>query len=176
MEHTDDYKKDIRLLVMDLQQGHKEAFDYLFCTYYKDLCHFASTFVGSMATAEDVVQDFFIRIWEAGVHIDRHTSLESYLYVAVRNRCVSHIRGRKRHVGIEALTGRAAENTNREDVEEWNFVWKVVEGLPTQCKIILKLVVVEEMKYAEVAERLNISLNTVKTQLKIAYRVLREKL
>jgi RNA polymerase sigma-70 factor (ECF subfamily) len=174
MEH--DYKKDIRLLVMDLQQGHKEAFDHLFCTYYQDLCRFASTFVGSISTAEDVVQDFFIRVWETGVHIDRHASLESYLYVAVRNRCVSYLRGRRRHVGIEALTGQAAENTSREEVEERYLVWKVVEELPTQCKIILKLVVLEEMKYAEVAERLNISLNTVKTQLKIAYRVLREKL
>ena len=55
-------------------------------------------------------------------------------------------------------------------------LWEAVNSLPEQCRVILKLVVLEEMKYAEVAEKLGISLNTVKTQMKIAYRELRGKL
>ena len=60
-------------------------------------------------------------------------------------------------------------------LEDWKFVWDAVEELPERCRLVLKLVVLEDMKYAEVAERLDISINTVKGQMKIAYRELRKK-
>jgi RNA polymerase sigma-70 factor (ECF subfamily) len=163
-------------LLEDLRQGRGVAFDYLFCTYYKDLCRFAAAFVGSLAVAEDVVQDFFTRVWERGIQVEREEALESYLYVAVRNRCVGYVRGQGQRVGIEFLRERAAEESMRWEEEEWRCVWEAVEGLPERCRVILKLVVVEEMRYAEAAEKLGISLNTVKTQMKIAYRLLRERL
>lgn len=59
---------------------------------------------------------------------------------------------------------------------ELNQLWGEIDKLPFQCKIVFKLVVLEEMKYKEVADSLSLSVNTVKTQMKIAYKTLRENL
>ena len=59
---------------------------------------------------------------------------------------------------------------------DWRNIWDAINSLPVQCREILVLVVFEEMKYSEAAEKLGISINTVKTQMRIAYRELRKKL
>lgn len=159
-------------IIRDLERGEKQAFDYVFTTYYTDLCRFARAFIGSREAAEDVVSEVFVRIWERGVRLEKNRSLDSYLYVAVRNGCVSFTRKQKEFIGLEAVTQQQEDNPKP---DEWGMVWKAVEGLPEQCRLILKLVVLEEMKYAEVAAYLEISVNTVKTQIKIAYRELRKE-
>ncbi len=159
-------------LLEALKKGDEQAFDYLFTTHYTDLCRFARAFTGSASSAEDVVQEVFIHIWEKGLKLDKNRSLDSYLYVAVRNGCVSFARKQKEITSLEAVKQRAEEETETDD---WKAVWKAVERLPEQCRLILKLVVLEEMKYAEVAEYLELSVNTVKTQIKIAYRELRKE-
>lgn len=169
---TERVEYDINQLVQDLKKGYEPAFDYLFTTRYEDLCRFARAFVGSYDVAEDIVQDVFVRIWENNLKVSSNVSLDSYLYVAVRNGCVSYARRQRPHVGLEALSGMETEEILPED---WKYVWDAVESLPEQCRVILKLVVLEDMKYAEAAEKLGISVNTVKTQMKIAYRELRKK-
>ena len=172
MKECDIYEHDIHVLISDLKSGQESAFDYLFVTRYKELCRFAWAFVGSYEAAEDIVQDVFIKIWENNLRISNGVSLDSYLYVAVRNGCVSYIRRVKPSEGLEVIAEREVEETLLED---WKFVWDAVEELPERCRLVLKLVVLEDMKYAEVAERLDISINTVKGQMKIAYRELRKK-
>lgn len=62
------------------------------------------------------------------------------------------------------------------DSDGLQIIRRMIEELPFQCRVIFKLVVLEEMKYQEVATYLDLSVNTVKTQMKIAYKILREKL
>ena len=99
---TERVKYDVNQLVQDLKKGYEPAFDYLFTTRYEDLCRFARAFVGSYDVAEDIVQDVFVRIWENNLKISSDISLDSYLYVAVRNGCVSYVRRQRPHVGLEA--------------------------------------------------------------------------
>lgn len=171
MKGAVEYDKDPKALTNDLERGDESAFDYLFTTRYESLCRFAHAFVGSYDVAEDIVQDVFVKIWENNLKING-TSLDSYLYVAVRNGCVSYARRVKPNVGLKALEKYEVEEVS---IEDRKFVWEAVEVLPERCRLILKLVVLEDMKYADVAERLNISINTVKGQMKIAYRELRKK-
>ena len=91
-------------IIRDLERGEKQAFDYVFTTYYTDLCRFARAFIGSREAAEDVVSEVFVRIWERGVRLEKNRSLDSYLYVAVRNGCVSFTRKQKEFIEI----GRAS--------------------------------------------------------------------
>ncbi len=85
---------------------------------------------------------------------------------------MSYARKARSGVGLEKVEDHEAEEVV---VEDWQFVWEAVESLPEQRRLVLKLVVLEDMKYADVAERLGISLNTVKTQMRMAYRELRHK-
>ena len=171
MDGTLDYSKDTTKLIQDLNKGLERAVDYLFAVYYVKLCRFARVIVGSPEVAEDVVQEVFIRIWERKMKISNQMSLDSYLYVAVRNSCISFNR-KEIAVGLERVMYQAEES----HVYDWKGIWEAVDSLPQQCREVLVLVVFEDMKYAEAAEKLGISVNTVKTQMKISYRELRAKL
>lgn len=174
MEGKSRYDDDKQALVRDLEHKDERAFNYLFRTRYKELCRFAVVFLDSYEDAEEVVQDLFVKLWTDGLRLKDAASLDSYLYVSVRNACANVSRRQVRHVGLEAAAGEVAESPKEE--EDLSYVWKAVDALPEQCRAILKLVVIEEMKYAEVAEKLDVSINTVKTQMKIAYRELRQRL
>lgn len=164
--------KELQEIVKALEKRDEQAFDYLFETRYTALCRFAKAFVGSFEFAEDIVQEVFIHIWEKGLKLDKNKSLDSYLYVAVRNGCVSFIRRHRDCVDLEEIIALPQEELESADFQD---IKQAVENLPEQCQLILKLVVWEDMKYMDVAEYLGISVNTVKTQIKIAYRELRKK-
>lgn len=165
-------------LVKELRAGKESAFDYLFRSRYKDLCRFAWSFVSDYSVAEDIVQELFSTIWRRKEAIDERQSLDSYLYVSVRNACFTYLRTRKQNVELSALRNEAVlpETDYVFESPVLRTLWNAVEALPLQCKVIFKLVVLEEMKYQDVADHMDISINSVKTQMKIAYKELRSKL
>lgn len=165
-------------LIKELRAGKESAFDYLFRSRYKDLCRFAWSFVSDYSVAEDIVQELFSTIWRRKEAIDERQSLDSYLYVSVRNACFTYLRTRKQNVELSALRNEAVlpETDYVFESPVLRTLWNAVEALPLQCKVIFKLVVLEEMKYQDVADHMDISINSVKTQMKIAYKELRSKL
>lgn len=165
-------------LIKELRAGKESAFDYLFRSRYKDLCRFAWSFVSDYSVAEDIVQELFSTIWRRKEAIDEHQSLDSYLYVSVRNACFTYLRTRKQNVELSALRNEAVlpETDCIFESPVLRTLWNAVEALPLQCKVIFKLVVLEDMKYQDVADHMDISINSVKTQMKIAYKELRSKL
>jgi len=175
-----DYQRysDIEVLTRELKEGKEVAFDYLFRTRYKNLCRFAATFVIHFDVAEDIVQEVFEKIWKKNTRIDEGESIDSYLFVAVRNACFTFLKNKRERVDLEVVKQNleTPEEVIEFDTPELNRLWKEIDNLPVQCKIVFKLVVLEDMKYKDVANSLDISVNTVKTQMKIAYKTLREKL
>ena len=175
-----DYQRysDIEVLTRELKEGKEVAFDYLFRTRYKNLCRFAATFVIHFDVAEDIVQEVFEKIWKKNTRIDEGESIDSYLFVAVRNACFTFLKNKRERVELEVVKQNleTPEEVIEFDTPELNRLWKEIDNLPVQCKIVFKLVVLEDMKYKDVANSLDISVNTVKTQMKIAYKTLREKL
>lgn len=163
--------------IKELKAGKERAFDLLFRNRYEPLCRFAWSFVSDYSVAEDIVQDLFSNIWRKSTAIDENRSLDSYLYVSVRNACYTYLKNSKQNVSVDAL----AHQTVEPEFEVFNQhpgiqkLWNAVETLPLQCKVVFKLVVLEELKYQEVAEKLDVSVNTVKTQMKIAYKILRSR-
>lgn len=165
-------------LIKELKAGEESAFDFLFRSRYKKLCRFAWAFVGDYSVAEDIVQELFSNIWRRKETIDERQSIDNYLYVSVRNACYAHLRVKKQNVELSALLNEAIVPDWECDFESpvLRTIWNAVEALPLQCKGVFKLVVLEDMKYREVADCMGISVNSVKTQMKIAYKELRTKL
>jgi RNA polymerase sigma-70 factor (ECF subfamily) len=177
MVNKADYTDDL-VLAGDVKRGEERAFDYLFRTRYASLCRFAAAFVNDIAVAEDIVQELFTTIWQHGERLDARRPVDNYLFTSTRNACLNYLRDRRVHATLDTLAGNVAtpDDARPDDDPRLDRLRAAVEALPLQCKLIFKLVVLEEMKYREAAERLDISVNTVKTQLKIAYKTLREKL
>ena len=83
-------------VISKLRKGDKEAFEHLFQENYKNLVLYAKKFVMDTEIARDLVQDIFIYLWEKRQKLTINKSLSSYLFRAVRNACINHLKILKR--------------------------------------------------------------------------------
>ncbi len=165
-----------------LKTGDLNAFEMLFRTYYQPLCNYAYTYTQDRDEAEEVVQSTFLSIWEKYDTLEIHTGMKPYLYAMVRNSClniIKHEKIKQQHVKSEMVFGErtiesVANTVLATELDE--RIQKALEKLPEQCRIIFKLSRFEELKYAEIAEQLNLSIKTVENQMGKALKIMREQL
>ncbi|NVJ48458.1 MAG: RNA polymerase sigma-70 factor [Cytophagia bacterium] len=163
-----------------LSRGDETAFQETFELYFKVLVLFATKFSLDKETAEDLVQDVFVKLYEQKERLQFHSSLKAFLYQSVRNRCIDMIRSsktrEKHHMEIKA--GAELEGLNSEDLmlqsELEEKIYHSIGQLPEQCQIIFKMNRFEGKMNQEIAEELNISKRTVETQISKALKRLRE--
>lgn len=148
-------------MTRDLKERKETAFDYLFRTRYRKLCRFAATFVVQFDAAEDIVQEVFVKIWGKRTQIDEKESIDSYLFVAVRNACFTFLKNKRERVDLEDVKQNliVPEEVVEFEMPELNRLWGEIENLPLQCKVVFKLVILKDMKYKDVADSLGISVN-----------------
>ena len=165
-----------------LKTGDITAFEMLFRTYYQSLCNYAYTFIQDRDDAEEVVQSTFLSVWEKRETLEIHTAVKPYLYAMVRNACLNllkHEKIKQKHAS-EALAladptyESVAQTVHSSELEDQ--IHKAMEKLPEQCRLVFKLSRFEELKYAEIAEQLDISIKTVENQMGKALRITREQL
>jgi RNA polymerase sigma-70 factor, ECF subfamily len=169
-------------LLLTLQAGDITAFEMIFKTYYQSLCNYAYSFVQDRDEAEEIVQSTFLSIWEKRDNLSIHTGVKPYLYAMVRNASLNvlkHEKIKQQHAAVEmAVAERSAESVTRtvmaSELEE--RIYKAMNKLPEQCRLVFKLSRFEELKYAEIADQLNISIKTVENQMGKALKIMREQL
>ena len=172
----------VEQLMTTLQAGDITAFEMLFRTYYQPLCNYAYTFVQDRDEAEEIVQATFLSVWEKREKLDIHTGVRPYLYAMVRNAALNilkHEKIKQQHVAVEmAVAERSIESVTRTVLasELETRIHKALEKLPEQCRLVFKLSRFEELKYAEIADQLNISIKTVENQMGKALKIMREQL
>ncbi len=168
-----DIQRDIYLL----KSGDATAFERLFRYYSRTMFFIAMGLVDDRHVAEDAVQESFVNLWNHRKELDPAYDIRFYLKQSVRNYIFKHFRHcrvQERHA--EALTREQkfwAEDKMDDFSEKLENVRKLLASLPESCRKIFVMSVVEGCSYAETASRLNISVNTVKSQVKIAYRKLK---
>ncbi|MDR2129726.1 MAG: RNA polymerase sigma-70 factor [Odoribacteraceae bacterium] len=149
----------------------------LFIRYYASLISFARRYV-MPDTAEDLVQDVFVRLWEDHERLSRLEDLPAYIYQMVRHRCLNHIRNEKTRV---ERAKQYMEAWDEEEIggfieeETFRLLMESIEELPPACRAILSLGL-QGHKAHEIAARLNLAISTVKKQKQIARQILRRKL
>ena len=158
-------------------------FKGLFQSYYPSLCLFANSYLKDQDASKDAVQDVFIKIWENNIEFQNKNSAKSYLYMAVKNRCLdilksSHLKVVDDNTPMESLEFFTDDSFFHKElllIEISNAIEKAVNSLPYKCARIIDLSL-KQYSNKEIAELLSISVNTVKTQKKIAYQKLRPML
>lgn len=165
-----------------LKTGGITAFEMLFRTYYQPLCNYAYTFVQDRDEAEEIVQSTFMSVWEKRETLEIRTGVKPYLYAMVRNAClnlIKHEKIKQQHVDGElAVAERTVESVSQTVMasELESKITLAMNKLPEQCRLVFKLSRFEELKYAEIAEQLNISVKTVENQMGKALKIMREQL
>jgi|SRR5574344_93433 RNA polymerase sigma-70 factor, ECF subfamily len=169
-------------LLNRLKKGEQEAFRETFYRYYADLVIFSCNILKDKYAAEDVVQDFFIKFWQERKFMSV-SSLKGYLFLSVKNASLNLIRDElsreKRNVGYSNEISRGlfeGHSVYDQQIEENKLerIKNSIEKLPDSRKRILVLCYYHNMKYREVAELLNISINTVKVQMGRALKFIKE--
>jgi RNA polymerase sigma-70 factor, ECF subfamily len=184
--HNGEWEKSIKAAI---KRGDKNAFRHLYEKFYSGLCVLALRYLRQPDIAEEVVQNTFMKIWETRRETVIRGSLYCYLYASVRNNSLNYLK----HLLVErkynADKARQLQQTlnfiqmSQEDGssiliarEMNNALDDAIKTLPGKCREIFLLHRYDGMKYSEIAEKLDISQNTVQRQISIALEKLRSKL
>jgi RNA polymerase sigma-70 factor (ECF subfamily) len=165
-----------------VRDGNQHAFEMIFNTFYQPLCRYAYSFLNDKEEAEEVVQSTFIQIWEKRSSLEIQTSLKSYLYRMVHNTClnvIKHEKVKQLHVKHEMIHGETLGESVHETVTSEELESKIGEAmmeLPEQCRIVFQLSRFEGLRYAEIADQLQISVKTVENQVGKALKIMRANL
>lgn len=159
-------------------KGHEPALTELYKLFSKRLLHFARVITRSPEIAEEIVEDVFVKLWTNRARIQEVENLTVYLYVATKNQALNAVSQKARaliqapfdDLDIETIHIVTDPYTALITVEMMKKMQEAVDNLPPRCKIIFKLVREDGLKHREVAEILNISINTVDVQMAIAIK------
>jgi RNA polymerase sigma-70 factor (ECF subfamily) len=166
-----------QISLLDLQ-----SFEVLFRQYYQMLCSYAYRFVNDTDTAEEIVQELFYKLWEKRSELHINTSVKSYLFSAVHNRCLKFIEHRNvetKYRNYFLLRETEVENElqyNSNVSELQGIIDHTLNSLPDRCSRIFRLNRFEGLKYHEIAELLSISIKTVEANMGKALKMLRKNL
>ncbi len=170
---------DELILFEKMQRGDTSALEYFFREYTDVLYYRALGFVKENSAAEDIVQEVFIRFWQLRKELKITDSVPGYLCKAVDHRCQDYLEHLKVRQRYEASQRWEESEEMPEDEDEMNVLRErlkqFIDSLPEKCREIFILACIEGLKYKQVAEKLDVSVNTVKTQLKSAYSKLRSE-
>jgi len=174
----------------ELRKGDSKAFSEVFQHYYKGLCAYSYTFLKDHDAAEEIVQDFFAGLWECQALRNVDISLKLYLFRSIHNKCINYLKSLSvSQVRLARYTKYIQEETELIDMDtesdmyerlfSENFekdVYEAIDALAPQQKKIFTLSRFQQKSYAEIAKELEISINSVKTQMSRALQKLRASL
>lgn len=171
------------VLIDRLQQQDEAAFEQVFKKNFRSLHGYACTMVKDVQVAEEMVQNVFLRLWEKAARLNIAGSVEAYLFRAVHNECLNHLKHLKVREAHKLYVSHRSEHASGE-LPAKQLQAKEIESrlsaalaeLPEQCRTIFQLSRFEELRYREIADTLGISVKTVENQMGKALRILRTKL
>ena len=165
-------------LALLLKSDDKKVFNHIFKQHYKPLLAYVVTFTGNKNRAKDIVQNSFIILWNKRKTLSDDSTLKSYLFTVAHNLYITQYRKKATQIKFfdelkyNALNERVTEDDTIAK-ERINKLLDLIDELPPKCKEILLLNKQEGLKYAEISETLNISIKTVESQMRIAFKKIR---
>ncbi len=154
-----------------------QSLKVLHSRYYYPMIIFVKKNYPNTSGLEELVSDCFIKLWTKRTEIIIDKSVKAYLFLMLRNQLIDNFR--KKKWGIQLDISSIPDVPSDEVIEElddYARLYLALEKIPEQRRRILELAIFESYSYAEIAIKLQISINTVKTQIGRAYRFLKEEL
>jgi RNA polymerase sigma-70 factor (ECF subfamily) len=154
----------------------------LFRSHFVGLCYFAQKYVKDFETGKEIVQDAFISMWEKRETIDMDRPVKSYLTMVIHNKCTNYLRDNRKFdqyiLDIENLLDIPEyESSDSLVADELKIkIDSAISELPEKCREIFVLNRYENLKYQEIANKLQISVKTVETQMSKALQHMRIRL
>jgi RNA polymerase sigma-70 factor, ECF subfamily len=177
-------------ILKHIKNGNRPVFEILFKSYYDPLCKSVQVFVKHRYIAEEIVQDTFLTLWEEKDSLYIETSWRAFLFRCVHNNCINYLKSNRiqqnhsqavqdeikyhAEITLRNFSETALDMITRNELEA--HLDNAIQNLPEQCREIFTLNRFQQLSYQEIAQKLNISINTVKTQMVRALDKLRNAL
>jgi RNA polymerase sigma-70 factor (family 1) len=175
------YQDDFTLL-QNFRNGDISAFRCIYNTHYRPLCHFANCRIKDSTQAEDIITEGFIALWQKRMEFETYKGLTAFLYTCTKNACTNHINRIRRHSFSHQEMAYLFDHSEpfesvdgiRNDLIQFSIIES--ENLPPAMKNIFQLLYIEGFSATEIAEKLNLSVHTVRAQKANAIKRVRENL
>jgi RNA polymerase sigma-70 factor, ECF subfamily len=173
--------------------GNTSAFNRLVSRWQKKIFHFAYRYTCSSEAAKDISQETFIRAYKNLVYLQDHDRFPGWLYRIAMNACLDHKKKRRRrHISLDELDQQAQQghnlppelwtaekehpdqNVQRYELQE--IIQKALATLPEEQRIVVIMKQYQDLKFTEIADILQESVNTVKTRMYSGLANLRQNL
>ena len=167
-------------IISDFVMGNKNAFAKIYKYYFEPLCRYCLSLTRDKSMSEDIVQDVFMTLWNKRESIKNKDTLKSYLYRCVYNAFIDqHRKNAKKINALEEIRMEVIMHvnhnpeTNRD--KQLAMLMRFIEELPEKRKEVFMLNKLQNYKYREIADQLDISERTVEGQIRKALINLRER-
>lgn len=160
----------------------EQAYKKLFYQFYKPLCRFAYSIVKNTEDVEEIVSDVFLKIWLMQDRLGIVEDLPTYLFKATKNSCLNFLQSAtyKKELATDCLSDNIPElffeNPGDEISEVQLLLEKTINNLPPKCQMVFRLIKENGMSHRQVTDVLEVSQNTIETQMRIALKKIREQL
>lgn len=158
-------------------------FQEFYLRYAGNMISFARKYV-DMNTAEDIVHDIFLNVWDKKSTIIVEKDMQNYLLSVVKNACYDYLKHQKiaetflskaeQQLKIDSL--EFDEVSNNDSSETLQAIYSLIDKLPPKCKLIFKKAYFEKQKSTQIAEEMNLSVRTVETHIYNALKFIRNNL
>ncbi len=159
----------------------KQDLKKLYDEYFESLRGFLYYKCGDIDVADDLVQETFIKVWNKRDDIQMET-VKSLLYTVANNLLMNHfnhekvVREHQKSASVEVSTNSTSPQFQMEEAEFEQKLNKVIESLPPDCREVFLMNRIDKLKYAEIAERLNLSVKAIEKRMSKAISMIRDSL
>lgn len=162
---------------LDFKSWKADSFKPFFESFYPSLCIFANKYTRDNEASLDIVQEAFVYIWNKKDDISSINSAKAYLFKYVKNRSLNYLRDheKRKNINFERLDSEFFFRDNLIEEETYRIIYDAIKNLPPQGQKVIELSL-DGYKNQEIADELNISVNTVKTIKLRAFKSMREEL
>jgi len=176
-------EKEIFLILQGIAANDQQSFRKLFDLFAHRLVNFSNAILNSRETAVEVVDDVFVKLWKNRQQALEIQNISVYLYKAVKNSSLNYLSKKAKEQVTDPFDfiniNISADQTPEQKMitkELFKKIESAIDQLPPRCKMVFKLVREDGLKYKDVADILNISINTVDAQMVIAVRRISESM
>lgn len=175
-----DNKNEEKRLIRKLKEGDEKTLRVVYLKYHEELYTVAVKYLRNKELAEDAVHDIFVKLWDNRDKLDQTGSLSGFLFTAIENHVLNMIDAQRRKMGKQEKLSKEKEQDKKATdfvirFSEYQQVYEdAIEKLPKARRHVFELRMKEGLTNQEVADYLDISIHTVKSQFYKASKFVRE--
>jgi RNA polymerase sigma-70 factor (family 1) len=168
-------------IILAFRQGDVSAFDGIYDRFRKPIITFCKGIV-PIEDAEEITTDIFVRLWKSRDRWDNIINIKAFLYISARNACFDFLKAKKTKPKIQEIIEELLENEPeyilQSEIESdlVTLIKREIDNLPDTCRTVFTMSYFDDLQNAEIAQKLNISYQTVANLKSLALNTIKKNL